>query len=343
MQWEALHTSRPKSARKSPANDAAKSLKETEKRIRAISKQIEKTGRLRNPKTGTFLKATAPNIRKVEKEILRDVKQSKRTLKAASKFVDTIKGFFKEKKKGGAKSQPKKVTPKTSPRQTSDSLTHILVPTKSTFSTSKVKSASKNTKQRSKTSAKNSIESNPRQRLYEVSELPEAFQTLTANGTLEAIEANADAYNELLRPGDVFGGKVGYTNEYGHFVGGFTHKIFPNIEAYIEYISHYKLLETMGDDEDKHAEVLDLLKIIRFKAPKKFYSGKTPPNLRINEFAWQANRVTYQKKKDESKKAFKQKMIARDKKRAIEDARLRGRVSALEIENRRLKAERKTK
>ena len=39
-------------------------------------------------------------------------------------------------------------------------------------------------------------------------DLPEAFQNITANGTLEDIEANADYYNSLLKPGEVFGGKV---------------------------------------------------------------------------------------------------------------------------------------
>jgi hypothetical protein len=183
-----------------------------------------------------------------------------------------------------------------------------------------------------------------------VSELPEAFRTLTANGTLEAIEENADAYNELLKPGDVFGGMVGYTNEHGHFVGGYTHKIFPTIEAYIEHISHYKVIEQLGDDKDKQYEVLDLLKIIRFRAPKTFYNGKVPPNERINQFAWSANRVDYQKKKDASKKAFKKKMVEQDKriaakakKMTVDLARQRGQILQLELENKRLREERKRK
>lgn len=326
-----------KSIRKTPSNGAAKSLRETEKRIRAVSKQIEKTGRLRNPKTGAFVKATLPNIRKVEKEILRDVKQSKRTLKAASKFVDTIKGLFKDKKtsttKGAVKPSSKRgIKPSTQSGSKKTS------PTKNQKSSIVTLPGKSPTSKHAKPSVKSS-----RQRIYEVSELPQAFRTRTANATLEEMERDADDFNALLKPGDVFGGKVGYVNEHGHFVGGYTHNVYAKIEDYIQAISHYRVLEEDGDDEDKHVQTLDLLQIIRFKAPKRLVNVKGVPTLRQTQFAWGANRSVYNKKKAESKAAFKAKMVARDKQRAIDDARLRGQVSALEIEVKRLRAERNKK
>lgn len=331
--------------KKTAANDASKSLKETEKRIRAVEKQIKATGRLRNPKTGAFIKVTGPNIKKVEREILKDVKQSKRTLKAASKFVDTIKGFFKEKKaskRGAVKPSKKSISRSQTQRPTASTK-----PSKKSASphnkTSVHRPSSKGTKKPSpatvapKTKRRKSPTDNPRQRIYEVSELPEAFRTATANDTLEMIEENAADYNALLKPGDVFGGKVGYVNKHGHFVGGYTHHIFTTIEDYIKYMQEYRVLKQLGDSEEDQYKVLDLLKIIRFKASKKVYGGKGVPSFMANTIGWSQMTLSYNRKKAESKKAFKKKMKELDKQRSIKEAHLRGRVSALEIENKLLR------
>jgi hypothetical protein len=148
-----------------------------------------------------------------------------------------------------------------------------------------------------------------------VIDLPEAFQNLTANGTLEDIEANADYYNSLLKPGEVFGGKVCYVNAHGHFVGGYTNKVFARIQDYIQAISHYRVVEELGDDEDKQADVLSLLQIIRFRSPQKDLLKLRPQTQwTANIVQWQQKRLKYNAAKEESKAAYKAKMVAKDKK-----------------------------
>lgn len=306
--------------------------REAAKRIAAISKQIERTGRLRNPKTGAFIKADAKNIRKVSKEITRDLSQTKKTAKAAASFIKNVKSLFsgvksskptaKPSKPASQSSKPKKAAkkqPSNAPKKSASRVSYT--PSKSSGQSSKPKKAAPKPAQKSKSKKATKPSGKPpakpskkqvqgsaprstskrtkklpkfspksdRQRIYDISEMPEAFRNKTVYGTLEELLKHADEYNALLKPGEMFGGRVGYTDKQGVFHGGYTHRIFPNFQEYIKKMMTYGFVGGEAYSIYTKDQLLDMLQIIRFKAP-----GIKQPTTAQTARAWFSNKQTKQ-------------------------------------------------
>jgi hypothetical protein len=243
------------------------SLTQAKRAFAASTKRITAT-RKASERAKKDLQKTKKKVTQAKKEVSRDAKQIKRTTKSLGKLGKELKKLVS--KSGTKKTQPAKSTGKN--RKTSG-------PTKRT---------SGNKRQQKKTPSKSTAKSRvtapkplfpPRQRTYEMADLPEALQTATNNATLEELRENAADYQGLLKPGEVFGAMVGTEKQ-----GGYTYQAFGTFNKFLEYLEHYRSFAEVGDDPSKHNE-LEAFKIIRFKAPAK------DPSIEQSELAWESRKA----------------------------------------------------
>lgn len=321
-----------KQPRKTPANDASKSLKETERRIRAAEKQIAKTGRLRNPSNGAFLKVNKRNIAKVQRELVKDVKQSKRTLKAASKFASTIADLFKEKKNASQKNTKKKAQNNVRKSAGAKSqVTHTVIRDTST-------------KVRERVASPTPVElpdQLTRKRAYQASELPQSFHSRVFNTTLENLERDAKEYDKkfLTNAGDMWGYKIGYRNQRGHWVGGYSTSTFGSFRQMIQHIHGYgsgggakkggAFDPNLYNSPSLNDTQATLFHIVRFNAQL------TPKSKRQT---WGEQRKEFNLKREKSKREYGEKKKAQEKV-AFERSLMRAEARAEERITKRVRKE----
>jgi hypothetical protein len=299
--------------RKTPLNDAAKSLRETERRIRAIEKQVKKTGRLRDPKTGSFSKVNARNIKKVQKEIVRDVKQTSKTLKAAQRFASSIADLFKSKK-GAKPSKTKSPSTKKTSSKSSAKATPLPVSQSSTKLKQPQPLPSKSGKQLRVAQLPEELRRN---RAYQAIELPQSFHTHVFEQTLENLERDGTAYDkQFLQLGDVWGYKIGYRNQRGQWVGGYGTSTFSSFDRMIKHIHGYgsgggvakgsafdpRLYDSPNMKETQET----LFHVIRFNR-----AGPLEPRATKGD-SWSQQRKEINMKKAESKLEYGRKMKAKE-------------------------------
>lgn len=207
--------------------------RETTKQVKATSKAIAKTGK-QAKQAEKAAKKTAKAVKATKKEITKDTKQIKKTAKAVSKLVDALTGKKGERSQSKGKqgnvssSKPtKKAAPQTPPKNVPS-----ILPTN--------------------------------KRIYEMRDLPTPLIEDTFNSTLETLGDNSDAFDRLLKPGEMFAGRI------GHGVNsGYTYAVFQTFQQFLDYISQYRFAVRYGDDPRETSGLLDLVQIIRYKAPGK--------------------------------------------------------------------------
>lgn len=266
-------------SKKSGTTKKSALTKATEKRVREIAKSVEKTGRLWSPSSKKWVKPTTRSIaskakilgqrdlEKAGKQVVKDTRQINKTAKEAIKLINALFGE-KEKPTRKQKQAPtrKQPTPKAQPKKT---------PPSKTMRGS---------------------------RIYDLEDLPEAFNNATLTGTLEELQENSDYYNSLLRPGDVFGARVGFKDSRGVFHGGYTHSTYGNFDLFVNAMRQYRFVRDYGDDDEAADDLKSMIKIVRFKAP-----GKNPTQ-RESAKAWKGKKreeTTKREAQTEKRKAEK--------------------------------------
>lgn len=266
-------------------------LAETQKQVRAVAREIKKTGHLRSANTGRFIKATTRNVtnkalgkaaKKTGVEIKRDSRQIVKTAKAASKLFAELKKALTPKRKP-VKSAPQQSKPTKIPaKKTAPSKPLKTTPKKQTPKSSQPK---KPTAQKSAS------------RSYDLIDLPESFNNATLFGTLEELKENGPGYDSFKKPGDVWGMRIGYRNENGNFVGGYSYTSFETFAQMIDTLEKYKSVQDFGGDPPDENGFAGIVKLIRFRAKGP---GVTR---RASEDAWSARKnVELGKRKERAKK-----------------------------------------
>ncbi len=277
--------------------EASKAIKATGKQIKAANKQIANDTR---------------NAKKAAQQTKKQAQQIKKTTKAASKLVKAIKKIvIPPKKQTPKKTQPKKKTLTLADygRLLGEDF-ESLAQAKRAYSreTKKTKGGKRRTPEQPKRAQGNAPvkvlpDVNPRKRIYVVRDLPEAQQNSVLNGTLEDLREAAPMYDDLLKPGEIWGFRFG-TNARG----GYSYATFDNFHALIDRLSEYKTVEDYGDDPSAYDDLTGLIKVIRYKA-----KGST--NKEDAKQAWQQRKRAEINKRQEKAAMYEERRKERARKK----------------------------